>query len=118
VAELTPQQQAIIDRGQRLLELRHSPGFFDVMTISQKLADETRNDLLRFDGWDKDRLLGLQKRADGALEHHARLVQVIEETVQLAVGHAMTGQAPSTEPEFLDADQRDELQSSFLAGVE
>jgi hypothetical protein len=116
--ELSPQQQAILDRGQRLLELRHSPGFFDVMTISQKLAEETRNDLLRFSGWDKDQLLGLQKRADGALEHHARLVQVIEETVQLSVEHAMSGKGPSSEPEVLNSEERDELQSSFLAGVE
>ena len=41
------------------MELRGTPGFSDLMTISQKLAEETKDQFLRFQGWDKDQLLGI-----------------------------------------------------------
>ena len=114
---LTPQQEAILDRGRRLLELRNVPGYSDVFVISQKIAEEARDQLLRYQGWDKDELFRLQKRADGMLEHHERLLSAIGETVQQVLNYGRDFAPPIEAEQELSEDERDQLQGSFLAGV-
>lgn len=113
---LTRQQEAILDRGKRLLELRNVPGYSDVFTISQKICEEAKDQLLRYAGWDKDELFRLQKRADAMCEHHERLQQSIAETVLMVMNYAETLNPPAV-PAPLSEEDRDELQTSFLAGV-
>lgn len=110
---MIPQQQAILDRGRRLIDLRGCTGYTDLVTISQKLAEESEDALKRFDGWDKDQLFGLQQRAKGAMEHHERLLGVIEETIGIATSYAATGEVEK--PEELTDEDREQLQS-FLVG--
>jgi hypothetical protein len=114
---LTPQQQAILDRGRRLMDLRGQPGFSDLLTISEKLAQEAETQMLRYEGWDKDQLLGLQKRADGARGHHQRLLAVMEETMQIAADYSLTREYHEPE-KTLSEEERDQMRESFLAGVE
>ena len=116
--EPTPQQQAIIDRGRRLIDLRQSPGFHDLVTISEKLIEEAQRNVCEYRGKDSEELLSLQKELLGHISHHDRLIEVITETIRLA-----TQPLPEQEPKqerierILTDQEREEVRESFLVGV-
>lgn len=110
---LTPQQIAIIERGRRLIDLRQCPGYVDLVRISEKLIEKATEDLISYDGWDKEQAWALQVKANAAKSHHEALLTAIEETVRIAINHRPD--APR-EDSGLNDQQREEMRS-FLVGV-
>ena len=114
---MNPQQRSILDRGQRLISLCQSPGIEDLKGISQKLAEEAQHALIAYQGWDKDQLQILQATARAMSQHHERLFQVIEETIDIVHRHSMGVSEPVEKLERISADEAEEVRKSFLVGV-
>jgi len=79
MAELSRDEQ--VNRTNRLLALRQSPGWIDLVRISEALVAKAKDTACRFGGWDMQQSFCLQQRAKAAIEYHEELFGMISDQI-------------------------------------
>jgi hypothetical protein len=74
--------QAVIDKGVRLQQLRSLPGYGDLYRISEALVKIADDACIEFGGWDPLQIATLKARAHAAREFHATLWKLAAEAIE------------------------------------
>lgn len=71
-----------MERAKRLLSVRTHPGFLEIVRISQEIVQTATDQLVEYEGWDKDQIAVLKARAQAAKEHHMLLLARIQSAIE------------------------------------
>ena len=81
-----PSVVSVVALGNRMLALKTSPGFHDLIMLAEMLESEAQTTLIDYPGFDRDELFVLKVRAQVAKEFVAELKARIDGAISNAHG--------------------------------
>lgn len=76
------QEDAIVQFGLLLQSVTSNPGWHCIQVIIEEMCKEANDNLIHFEGWDKDQIAALQARAKTAYEFRDGLYKTIQLRIQ------------------------------------
>lgn len=70
---------------RRLMSVRNTPGFLDVLRISQQIVDSATAIVVDYGGCKGEEIMLLKIRAQAAKEHHALLISKINAAIEAGI---------------------------------
>lgn len=111
-----------IDRANRLHALKGHPGFQDLIALSQRTVDVSKDALVNYAGWDKDELVARSIAFRAAVKSHEMLFVRMAQAIQEGIEEAMQIQGSQATPSDLtnreSADMADELRALVLQQID
>lgn len=83
-----------IERANRLISLRSNPGFRDLIRLSLEIVQSAADICADYPGWDAQQITVLKVRMQCAKEHHALLLNKVQEAIETGKQEAIA-QAPT-----------------------